>query len=58
MCITLYDVLHLLHVVRGTRTDIPELKITQDLDRIDQYPIFLVLLDLHKAYNTLDWDHL
>ena len=45
-------------MVRGTRTDIPELKITQDLAIIDQDPIFLVLLDLHKAYNTLDWDHL
>ena len=31
-----------------------ELKLSQDLVSIDQYPLFLVFLDLRKAYYTLD----
>ena len=32
---------------------ITELKISQDLARIDQDPLFLVFLDLRKAYGTV-----
>ena len=35
-----------------------ELKLVQDLTSIDQEPLFLVLLDIRKAYNTVDWDRL
>ena len=31
-----------------------ELKLTQYLARVDQDPLFLVLIDLQKAYETVD----
>ena len=31
-----------------------ELKISQELASVNQYPLFLVFLDLRKAYNTAD----
>ena len=40
---------------RGMGASIMELKIAQELSRIDQYPLFLVFLDLMRAYNTVDW---
>ena len=43
---------------RGTVTAIIELKLYQELARIDQYPIFLVFLDIRKAYDTMDREHL
>ena len=48
------DILHGFMVGRGTGTDIMELKLSQELARIDQYPLFLVFMDLRKAYNTVD----
>ena len=31
-----------------------ELKLTQYISRVDQYPLFLVFLDLRKSYDTVD----
>ena len=38
----------------GTGTLIMEINLTQELAIVDQYPLFLVLLDLQKAYENLD----
>ena len=35
-----------------------KLKLAQELASIDQDPLFLVSLDLRKAYETVDWYHL
>ena len=35
-------------------TTILELKLAQELDSMEQNPLFLVFLDLHKAYYTVD----
>ena len=43
---------------RGTGTAIMELKLAQDLASIDQDPLFLVFLDILKAYDTVDQDRL
>ena len=43
---------------RGTVTDMMELKLAQDLSRINQDPLFLLFLDLRKYYDTVDQDHL
>ena len=53
LCINLHDVLHELCMGRRTRTSI--LDLIQELASINQESLFLVLLDLHKAYDTLDW---
>ena len=37
---------------------IMELKLAQELTKIDQETLFLLLLDLWKAYNTVDRDFL
>ena len=37
---------------------IMELNLAQELASTDQEPLFLVLLDLWKAYNTVDRDRL
>ena len=42
----------------GAGKAIMELKLAQELSSIDQYPLFLVLLDLIKAYDTVDWERL
>ena len=36
------------------RTVVLEIKLSQDMAIIDQDSIFLVFLDLHKAYDTLE----
>ena len=54
----MHDVLHGFRSRRGTGTDIIELNIAQDLACIDQDPLFLVFLDIRKAYDTLDQDRL
>ena len=50
----MYNVLHGFKERRGTGTDITELNISQEIVIIDQYPLFLVFLDLGKAYDTVD----
>ena len=37
---------------------IMELKLAQELVSIDQEPLCLVLMDLRKSYDTVDWDRL
>ena len=39
-------------------TAIMELKLAQKLASIDQEALFLVFLDLRKAYDTMDWKRL
>ena len=53
-CITFHDVLCGFHAIRGTWMSILDLKLTQIPARINQYPIFLLFLDLRKSYETLD----
>ena len=48
------DVLHRFRDGRGTGTAIMELMLAQELSSIDQSPLFLVFLDLRKAYDTVD----
>ena len=50
----IHNVLHGFRAGRGTGKDIMELNISQELSRIEQDPIFLVFLDLGKAYDTVD----
>ena len=57
-CIIFHAALHGLCVGRGRDMAILELKLDQDLYRIYQDPLLLMFLDLYKAYDTLDWDHL
>ena len=52
--VCLHDVLHGLRTGRGIGTAILELKTTQDLDRMYQYPLILVFLNMRKAYDTVD----
>ena len=54
----MHDVFHGFRAGRGTGMAIIELKLTQDLARIYQDPLFLVLLDLWKAYDTVNRYHL
>ena len=49
-----HDVLHGIYTGRGSGTPILELKLAQELASVDQHPLFLVLLDLRKAYNRQD----
>ena len=53
-----HDVIHGFRAVRGTATAIMELKIAQELAILDHDPLFLVFLDLLKAYDTVDRDRL
>ena len=54
----MHDVLHRFRAGRGTGTAIMELKLTHDITSIDQDPLFLVFLDLSKAYDTVDRNRL
>ena len=54
----LHDVLHRSRPGRGTGNDIIELMLAQELSIIDQYSLFLFLLDLRKAYDTMDQERL
>ena len=47
-------VLHWFQIRRGTGTAIMDLKLAQELARVDHDPLLLVFLDFHKAYNTGD----
>ena len=50
----MHDFLHGFRDGRGTGTAIMEVKLAQELSRIYEGPLFLVLLDLRKAYDTVD----
>ena len=58
LSITFHNVFHDFCTVRVMGTSILELKIIQDLDSIDQDPLFLVSLNLRKLYETLNWGRL
>ena len=58
MVMNLHDVLHGFLASRVTGIAIMELKMVQELASIDQDPLFLVFLDLQKAYDTLDYSRL
>ena len=51
--VRLHDVLHSFCSGRGTGTSILEPKLAQELTRVDQDPLFLVLLDPKKACNIV-----
>ena len=50
------DVLHGCSAIIGTGMSIMKLKLAQELASKDQDPLFLVFLDLKKAYDTVDWE--
>ena len=54
----MYDVLHGFRTGRGMGKAINELNLAQELSRIDQEPLLLVFLDLRKAYDTVEQEHL
>ena len=53
-----HDILHGFWARRGTGTAIMELKIPQELASLDREPLFLVSLDIRKAYYTVDRESL
>ena len=50
----MHDILHEFRERRGTGTAIMELNLVRELASIDQDLLFLVFLDLRKAYETVD----
>ena len=54
----LHDVLHGFRAGRGTGTAVMELNLVQELSSVDNEPVFLVLLYLQKAYDTVYRDRL
>ena len=52
--IHLCDVLHRLRSRRGMGTAIMELQFAQEIVSMYHNPLFLVFLDLRRAYNTVD----
>ena len=52
----LHGVLHRFRARRGTGTAIMDLNLAQELTGIDHDPLFLVFIDLSKAYYTVDRD--
>ena len=54
----MHDVLHRFRARRGTGTAIMRLKLAREIASIYQDPLFLVFLDLMKAYYTVDRDRL
>ena len=50
----MHDVLHSSSSGRGQGAAIMELKLAQELASIYQDPLFLVFMDLRKAYDTVD----
>ena len=54
MDVEFHDASHGFRTRRGTGAAIVDLKISQELDIIYQNPFLLLLLDLRKAYDTLD----
>ena len=56
--VCLHDVLRGFFTGRGTGTAILELNLAQELARIYQDSLFLFILNLSKAYDTIDNEHL
>ena len=54
----MHNVLHGFRSRRAMGMDIMELNPAQELASIDQSPLFLVFLDLRKAYDTVDQERL
>jgi Reverse transcriptase (RNA-dependent DNA polymerase) len=52
--IRFHDILHGFISRRGTGTAILEAKLSQELASIENEPLFVVFLDLKKAYDTID----
>ena len=52
--VLLHKVLHGFCAGRGTGTEILKPKLAMELDSLDQDPLFLVLIELQKAHNTVD----
>ena len=52
--VRLHDFLYIFRTGRGTGTTILQLKLYQELSSIDQYPPFLVFINLHKNYGILN----
>ena len=52
--ILFHDILHGFISRRGTGTAILEAKLAQELASVDNEPLFVVFLDLKKAYDTID----
>jgi hypothetical protein len=52
--IQFHDPLHGFRVSRGTGTAIIEAKLHQQLAALDQEPLYIVFIDLAKAYDTID----
>ena len=50
----IHNVLHRFRARRGIGVAIMELNLAQELAITDQSPLFLVSLDLRKAYDTAD----
>ena len=49
-----HNVLHGFLPGRGVETAIMDIKITQELESVDQDTLYLVLLDIRKEYDNLD----
>ena len=54
----MHDVLHGFRFIIRTGKAIMELNLAQEIASIEQDPLFLVFLDLRKAYDTVDQDRL
>ena len=52
--VCLHGVLHGFHKGMGMGMVILELNLSQELNIMDQDPLLLVFLDLHKAYATVE----
>ena len=52
--VVFHDFLHGFRTNRGTGTAILEVKLAQALACIEQAPLYMVFLDLRKAYDTVD----
>ena len=51
--VTFHDILHIFRVGVGMGKNIMELNRSQDMESVDQDPLFLVFLDLRRAYDNL-----
>ena len=56
--VCLHGFLHEFHTGRLIDTSILKMKVDQDLSRTNQDLLFLVFLDLRKAYETVDCERL